>query len=216
MNTSDSLKDIRILIVEDEALIAEEIRDRLSRLGATIVGVTDNAETAVEMAVHSRPDVVLMDIRLRGEHDGIEAAKAIRRTQDVAIIYLTAHSDVSTVMRAKNTGPFGYLIKPIVGRQLGVAVDVAIHRHRLERARAEQPHKRVPEYDPEVYARYKTLTAREREVFSQIVRGLLNREIAAELGISERTVKAHRAQIMTKMGARTGAGLARLAPLLDL
>jgi len=216
MHKSELLKGIRVLIVEDEALIAEELRDRLTRSGATVVGVTDTAESAVEMAVHSRPDVVLMDVRLRGERDGIDAAKAIRRTMDVAIIYLTAHSDVPTITRAKNTGPYGYLIKPLIGGQLGVAVDIAVNRHRLERVGSDGMQRRAAEYDPGVYARYRTLTLREREVFAKIVQGQLNREIAAELGITERTVKAHRAHIMEKMGARTIAGLVRLAGPFDV
>jgi len=121
-----------MLIVEDEALIAEELRDRLTALGADIVGMVDSADTAVETTARLRPDLVLMDIRLRGPVDGIEAALTIRRESDLPVVFLTAHADRGTLERAKHAGPFGYIVKPLQGRDLQVAIEMAINRHRLE------------------------------------------------------------------------------------
>ncbi len=129
---TEGVRGTRVLVVEDEALIAEELRERLTRLGAFIVGVVDTAEAAVETAIRTRPDIVLMDIRLRGERDGIAAAKDIRDDLEAPVIFLTSHSDRATLERAKATGPFGYVLKPFEERELLVAMEMASHRHTLE------------------------------------------------------------------------------------
>src|SRR5205823_2609901 len=100
----------QILIVEDEAVVAEELRQRLTLLGLTVVAVVSSGEEAVEVARQLRPNVVLMDIRLQGELDGIEAASRIRAELKVPIVYLTAYSDEATVARARATEPSGYLL----------------------------------------------------------------------------------------------------------
>jgi diguanylate cyclase (GGDEF)-like protein/PAS domain S-box-containing protein len=131
-SSPESVTPVRVLIVEDEALIAEELRERLTRLGMTVVGVADSAESAVQAAAHGRPDLVLMDIRLHGERDGIDTAREIRQ-RDVPVVFLTAHSDRATVERAKQVAPFGYLLKPFKERELVVAIEMGIHCHSLER-----------------------------------------------------------------------------------
>lgn len=123
---------LRILIVEDEALIADEIQDWLSRLGYEIAAVADTAKKAVEAVKKHRPDLVLMDIRLKGPGDGIDAASVIREEFRLPVVYLTAHSDRATLNRAKETSPFGYLLKPFQERELLVAIEMAIHMHELE------------------------------------------------------------------------------------
>ena len=90
----------RILVVEDEALIADEIQDRLQQLGCEVVGLADTATGAVEIAGSARPDLVLMDIRLKGQVDGIQAADKIYRQFDIPVVFLTAHSDQATLDRA--------------------------------------------------------------------------------------------------------------------
>ena len=123
----------RVLIVEDEALLAEEIRERLTRLNYRVIGVEATGDRAIAAAHEARPDLVLMDIRLRGTMDGIEAASAIQERVDVPIVYLTAHSDHATLQRAKQTAPYGYLLKPVQERDLLVTLEMAMHRHELER-----------------------------------------------------------------------------------
>ncbi len=123
---------LRILIVEDEALIAEEIRDRLTRLGFKPVGPVDSAADALRVAEQARPDLVLMDIRLKGKMDGIEAAGFIRQHMEIPVVYITAHSDRATLQRSRDTAPFAYVLKPFQERDLMVAIEMAIHRHSLE------------------------------------------------------------------------------------
>ncbi|HEX6805392.1 MAG TPA: response regulator [Terriglobales bacterium] len=129
---------LRALIIEDEALIAEELRGRLSGLGFEIIGTVDTAEEGIEIATRERPDLVLMDIRLRGEKDGIEACREIREEVDVPILYLTAYSDNQTVERAKQTDHDGFLLKPFHRHELQSTIAVALQRHKLRTKRKPQ------------------------------------------------------------------------------
>ena len=122
-----------ILIVEDEALVAEDLSIKLARLGYEVRGVTALGEEAALLARERRPDLVLMDIRLKGPMDGIAAAEIIRRECDLPVIYLTAHSDRATLQRAKLTEPFGYILKPFEELELETHIEMALYKHQTER-----------------------------------------------------------------------------------
>ena len=126
------LSGTRVLVVEDEALIAEEIRDRLSSRGMKVVGIADNAADAVALASGERPDLALMDIRLKGKADGVDAAVRIYRDFGVPAVFLTAHSDEATLKRALLAGQFGYVLKPFRELDLLVAIRMALARHRID------------------------------------------------------------------------------------
>lgn len=128
---------LRALIVEDEFLIAEELRERLSRLGFSVIAMVDSADEGVAIATRERPDLVLMDIRLRGEKDGIQAAQEIRQQVDLPIVYVTAYSDKLTVNRAKKTEHDGFILKPFHRYELQSTIEVAMRRHAL-RAKHEK------------------------------------------------------------------------------
>jgi PAS domain S-box-containing protein len=130
------VKTHRVLIVEDEGLIAHDIAARLELLGYKVVDTVSTAAEAVEMA--PKADVVLMDIRIDGPKDGIEAAREIREKHHVPVVFLTAHADRSTLDRAKITGPLGYLVKPLATASLQTAIEIAVYRHRMERSLEEQ------------------------------------------------------------------------------
>lgn len=121
----------RALIVEDEALIAEELRERLARLGIHVIAAVSSGEEGVEIATRERPDLVLMDIRLSGHKDGVQAAKEIREQADIPIVYLTAHSDRRTVERANQTDHDGFILKPFLRRELQSTIEVALQRHAI-------------------------------------------------------------------------------------
>jgi len=129
MNADLISPEPRALIVEDEILIAEELSERLSRLGFAVIAAVDTGEEGIAIATRERPDLVLMDIRLKGEKDGIQAAKDIRQQVDVPIVYVTAYSDRRTVDRAKGTEYDGYLLKPFHRRELESTIEVAMKRH---------------------------------------------------------------------------------------
>jgi len=123
----------RILIVEDDAVLAEELAHRVSRMGMAVVGTTGSGQEAIALAGAQLPDLVLMDIRLRGGIDGIAAASAIRERYNVPVVFITAHSDPATIERAKEAAPLGYLIKPFNERDLHVAIEMALHKRTTDR-----------------------------------------------------------------------------------
>ncbi|MBI3396256.1 MAG: response regulator [Spirochaetia bacterium] len=123
-----------ILIVEDEIVVARDLQMRLQHLGYRVAGVTGNAREAVEHSMSQAPDLILMDIHLLpGKPDGIDAARQITERLDVPIIYVTAFTDDRTLFRARETNPYGYVVKPIQTRELQIALDLALHKHAAER-----------------------------------------------------------------------------------
>jgi len=121
-----------VLIVEDEAIIAADLASKLAQLGYEVAGIVKTGREAIETACRLKPAVVLMDIRLKGPMDGIEAADELRRRIDLPVIYLTAHSDAATLNRAKVTEPFGYILKPFEERELSTVIEMAHYKHRME------------------------------------------------------------------------------------
>lgn len=123
----------RIMLVEDENIIAMDIQQRLELLGYQVTGHAASGMDAVRVAAETRPDLILMDIKIRGPMDGIETAEQIRARQDVPIIYLTAFTDENTLKRARRTEAFGYLLKPFEDRELQSAIEIATYKHVMEK-----------------------------------------------------------------------------------
>ena len=122
----------RILIVEDEGIVAADLEDRLKHLGYTVAGKAASGERALQQVAATKPDVVLMDIILQGHMDGVQAAEEIVNRHAIPVVYLTAHADELTVRRAQDSGPFGYILKPFDERELGIAIEIALYRSRAE------------------------------------------------------------------------------------
>ncbi len=122
-------KTVNVLVVEDEYILARNLKESLETFGYTVVDIADSGETAIECALRLRPTIVLMDIRIRGEVDGIEAAEYIWQQLQIPVIYVTGHSDQTTVERATLTLPFGYILKPIREQELYVAIQTALSRY---------------------------------------------------------------------------------------
>ncbi|NJK37093.1 MAG: response regulator [Oscillatoriales cyanobacterium RM2_1_1] len=123
------MPDIRILVVEDEAIVAEDIATRLEKMGYKIENIVASGEEAIQISTQSTPDLILMDIILQGEIDGIEAAQHIQETLNIPIIYLTANADDVTLNRVSQTSPSAYLLKPFKSKELQVAIQIALSRH---------------------------------------------------------------------------------------
>ncbi len=133
--TSDSNgmnESSRILIIEDEAIVALDIKGRLHALGYSVVGVAASGEKAIELAAEHTPDLILMDIMLEGKMDGIDTALSIKEKHSIPVIYLTAYADNETLKRAKITEPFGYIIKPFEDRELNLTIEMALYKHKAE------------------------------------------------------------------------------------
>jgi signal transduction histidine kinase len=125
-----SLSDASVLIVEDEFIVASDIEQSLRRIGYRVVGTAGSGPEAIELARELRPDLILMDIQLRGSMDGIEAARQIRSEIGVPVVFLTAYADDHTLARAREVAPYGYLLKPFVTRELQISIVMALAKHR--------------------------------------------------------------------------------------
>ncbi|HEY9653751.1 MAG TPA: ATP-binding protein [Coleofasciculaceae cyanobacterium] len=123
---------IQILVVEDESIIALNLKENLEALGYAVVGIAASGEKAVEKARRLHPNLVLMDIQLKGRMDGIQAAQQIWESLSIPVIYVTGHSDSSTLERATITAPFGYVLKPVKEKELSVAISIALQRYQRE------------------------------------------------------------------------------------
>lgn len=123
---------VKILVVEDEHIVAMDLMTRLRNLGYEVPDSASSGEEAIEKAGRWRPDLVLMDIFLNGEMDGVQAAGRIRSQYNIPIIYLTAYADSSTLQRAKVTEPFGYVLKPFEERELLTTIEMALYKYRIE------------------------------------------------------------------------------------
>ena len=121
-----------ILIVEDEALVAADLGDRLREMGYTVAGELASGEEALEKIPDLRPDLILMDIVLDGEIDGIEAARQVRSRWDTPVVFLTAHADHNTLRRARLAEPFGYVIKPFAEAELHATLEMALYKHKVD------------------------------------------------------------------------------------
>jgi CheY-like chemotaxis protein len=120
----------KILVVEDEWIIANDIKDSLIEMGYRVSAISASGEDALERVKEDPPDLILMDIVLKGQMNGIEAARAISAQHDIPIIYLTAYDNQFLVDKAKHTEHFGYLLKPFKDRELHIAIDMALHKKR--------------------------------------------------------------------------------------
>jgi len=127
------MADPQILVVEDEGIVATGIRNMLKSLGYAVPAVASSGKEALKKAAETHPDLVLMDIVLEGDMDGIQAAEQIRARFNVPVVYLTAYADDATVQRAKMTAPYGYLLKPFNERELHAAVEMALYKYMMER-----------------------------------------------------------------------------------
>ena len=129
-----------ILIVEDERIIAMDIKHSLLNLGYDVVGMVASGEDAITKAGESYPDLILMDIMLQGEIDGIEAAAQIRRRYNIPMVYLTAYANDTILQRAKLTQPFGYVLKPFRESELYSNIEIALYRHEMEKKLQSREH----------------------------------------------------------------------------
>lgn len=132
------MADERVLIVEDEKIIALDLQRRLEKFGYSVVALAATAEEAVEAALEYYPDIVLMDIMLGGNRDGIDAAIEIHEQYNVPIVFLTAYADERTVERAKKAEPVGYVLKPFKERELQTTIDIALYKARIDHQMHEQ------------------------------------------------------------------------------
>ena len=134
------MKTVRILVVEDEAIVSLLVKESLENLGYSVCGICASGEAALKAIESAPPDLVLMDIKLQGKLDGIETANQILKL-DIPVIYMTAHAEESTIERAKESEPYGYLLKPVALKELQIAVEMALYKHTMDKEKAHLTNK---------------------------------------------------------------------------
>ena len=127
------MSEVKILIVEDERIIAEDTKQTLESLDYEVCGIASSGDEAIRIVEESDPDLILMDIKIKGPIDGIETAEKIHQKRDIPLIYVTAYADEETLQRAKITEPYGYILKPIRKNELKTAVEIVLYKHKMEK-----------------------------------------------------------------------------------
>ena len=155
------MDSVQVLVVEDEAIVAMDIQSKLEDLGYSVIALIKSGEEAVQSACEMRPELILMDINLQGDMDGIAAAACIQERNPTPVVYLTANGDKDTLLRATMTEPLGYIIKPFEQQDLQAAIGVALHKHYMVVTREATQRERAKESATE---RTAELAQRQREL----------------------------------------------------
>ena len=188
--------DISILIIEDEAIVAQDIEAILIDLGYKVAGIIHRSDKAIDYLSFHSPDLVLCDISIKGEKDGIEVAQIVREKKNIPFIFLTSFADRNTLSRAKQVLPYGYIVKPFDEKDLLSAIEVAMFKFNQEldalRITVEKVNTITQSY----------LTDKEYEILMHMVQGTAYDDIQKALNISQNTLKYHLKNLFTKFNAK--------------
>jgi len=191
------------MVVEDEALVAMDLEQRLKRLGYGVSGIYGDYEKAINYLEIHTPEIILCDISIRGEKDGIDIAEYVHKHKSIPFIFVTALSDRATLDRAKKTLPYGYIVKPYENSDLVSAIEMALYKHSAEIDQSSMTIEKISSLcnDP--------ISEREYEIVQDILNGLNNAQIAESRFISINTTKFHVSNIFSKMGVKSRTNVFR-------
>ena len=191
------MHQIRVLVVEDEPLIAEDIRETLDNIDFYVSGVAYNSDAALAQLEDNTPDIVLLDVNLGSEKDGIEIAEIINQKFNLPFIYLTSYADRATIDRAKHTHPMGYVVKPFDEKDLFTTLEIALFNFNQKQPLVQLNLERINK------SLLSKLTQKEFEILCSIFEGKTNRQMAEDHFISLNTIKTHIKKIYDKMDVHT-------------
>lgn len=186
---------VKILVVEDEPLVASDISNQLRDVGFDVVGIAGNGQIALQMLSANLPDAALLDISLGGEPDGIEVAHEINKLYGIPFVFLTSHADRGTIERVKETRPAGYLLKPFDENDLLTSLEIAVFNH-MNSKRASERNLTIESINSHIP---NPLTEREFEILLYLREGRTNKEIGEKVFLSVNTVKSHLLNIYEKL-----------------
>ena len=191
--------DISIMIIEDEAIVAMDLESRLRKMGYAVSGIYGDSDNAINyLSIHT-PDLILCDINIHGELDGIAVASYVRENKKVPLIFVTALSDRGTLERAKKALPYGYIVKPYEDSDLISAIEMARYKHQVELDQLMITREKLISLISE------PLSKREFELLQDIVKGMSNTQICETRYISINTTKYHVSNIFRKMNVKSRA-----------
>lgn len=176
----------RIMIVDDDVVLAVNLEELLNTRGYEVVGVLESGAEAINRVEDLQPDLILMDIKMPGKLDGIDAAERIMRDYDIPVIFLTGHSDEALVSRAKRLNPLGYITKPFNEEQLPAIIEIGLFNREEER---RSPDGANPDFTPQ-----------ELRIAKFVGEGKRTKEIAENLCVCDETVRWHRKNMRRKLG----------------
>jgi len=193
------MSEIRVLIVEDEVTIANDIANILEGIDYQVSAIAYDSERALNELKHNCPDIVILDINLEGEMDGIDIANIIRSSYEIPFVYLTSYGDKKTLERAKLTRPMGYIVKPFDESDLFSTLEIALYNY-------SQMHYRL-NFNLENLNKklLSNVTAKEFEILCDINDGMTNKQLTAKHFISQNTVKTHIKNIYRKLEVNSRA-----------
>jgi len=191
----------RILIVEDEPIIAEDLAMTLTKEDYLVVGKAYTALQAMDMVMSRYPDLVLLDILLKGDQDGIDIGRILHEKYHIPFIYITSFSDKATLEKARTSMPSGYIVKPFRTRDLIATIEMAMYRHAVDNNTASLDVHRINKWA------VTPITAMEFQIITLLWEGKSTKEMAAALFISTNTIKTHIKNIFLKCEVRSRAEL---------
>lgn len=193
------MSKLRVLIVEDEPVIAENISMYLDNADFEVSGIAYDSDDALDQLQSNTPDAAILDVNLESEQDGIDIAGRINEKYQIPFLFLTSYSDKSTLDRAKQVKPSGYIVKPFNEKTLLASLEIAISNHAAEKNLG------MPALNPDKLNRHllSPLSEREFEVIRLLYEGITNTQIGERLFISTNTVKSHLKNIYLKLDAGT-------------
>ena len=191
------IKMTKVLIVEDEAIIAEEIESTLHQLKYHVVGKARNGDRALDLMANTNPDIALLDINIKGTLSGIDLAKIIRKKFHFPFIFLTAYADTRTLEEVKATLPYGYIVKPFKENDIKTSIELALHQYKAEQ---------LPEFPSRQQVNRQLtspLTEREYQILQHLNQGFTYRAIGEQLFLSINTIKTHQKTLFQKLGVNS-------------